>query len=176
MGNTFTSSQFFQYYFFLTAIHCVHLLIGFVVLGVLMYQLSDQARRAQVIGRDLRHLLAHGRLLLGPDLRPALRREVIRWRPQFNKRLFVVWLVLVGITLSYLWIDRAADRRRSSPMPSTLVTVGAICLALVKVRIIMREFMEVRSAPRLLCRLTDLWVVMMAVALLGTYFVGRTVA
>ncbi len=49
MGDTFTSSQFFQYYFFLTAIHCVHLLIGFVVLGVLVYQLSSEKRRSQGI-------------------------------------------------------------------------------------------------------------------------------
>ena len=49
MGDTFTSSQFFQYYFFLTAIHCVHLLIGFVVLGVLVYQLSSEKRRSQEI-------------------------------------------------------------------------------------------------------------------------------
>ena len=48
MGDTFTSSQFFQYYFFLTAIHCVHLLVGFVVLGVLVYQLSSEKRRSQV--------------------------------------------------------------------------------------------------------------------------------
>ena len=41
LGHTFTSSEFFQYYFFLTAIHCVHLLIGFVVLGVLVWKLSD---------------------------------------------------------------------------------------------------------------------------------------
>ena len=47
MGDTFTSSQFFQYYFFLTAIHCVHLLVGFVVLGVLVYQLSNEKRRSQ---------------------------------------------------------------------------------------------------------------------------------
>jgi nitric oxide reductase NorE protein len=40
LGHTFTSSEFFQYYFFLTAIHCVHLLIGFVVLGVLLYKMS----------------------------------------------------------------------------------------------------------------------------------------
>jgi nitric oxide reductase NorE protein len=49
MGDTFTSSQFFQYYYFLTAIHCVHLLIGFVVLGVLLYQLSSEKRRSQGI-------------------------------------------------------------------------------------------------------------------------------
>ena len=47
LGYTFTSSQFFQYYFFLTAIHFVHLLIGFVVVGVLMLQLKDPKRRGQ---------------------------------------------------------------------------------------------------------------------------------
>ena len=47
LGHTLTSSEFFQYYFFLTVIHCIHLLIGFVVLGVLWYQLSDQKRRSQ---------------------------------------------------------------------------------------------------------------------------------
>ena len=36
-----------QHYFFLTRIHCIHLLIGFVVLGVLVYQLSGPARRSQ---------------------------------------------------------------------------------------------------------------------------------
>jgi hypothetical protein len=40
------------------------------------------------------------------------------------------------------------------------------------VRIIFREFMEVRDAPALLCRLTDAWVVLIAVVLLGSYFVG----
>ena len=48
MGKTFTSGPFFQYYFFLTGIHCVHLLIGFVVLGILVVQLSDERRRSQV--------------------------------------------------------------------------------------------------------------------------------
>jgi nitric oxide reductase NorE protein len=48
-GHTFTSSQFFQYYFFLTAIHCVHLLIGFVVIGVLVHRLSGRTRQSQII-------------------------------------------------------------------------------------------------------------------------------
>jgi nitric oxide reductase NorE protein len=47
LGNTFTSNDFFQYYFFLTAIHFVHLLIGFVALGVAVYQLSSPKRRDQ---------------------------------------------------------------------------------------------------------------------------------
>jgi hypothetical protein len=95
-------------------------------------------------------------------------------KPSFNKRLFAAWVILVGITLSYLLIDHAAGH--GIPTASTVVTAGAICLALTKVRIIMREFMEVRGAPQLLCRLTDFWVVLMAVAMLGVYLAGRAVA
>lgn len=47
LGNTFTSDEFFQHYFFLTSIHCIHVLIGFVVLGVVVYQLWSPARRSQ---------------------------------------------------------------------------------------------------------------------------------
>ena len=44
-GNGFDSNDFFTYYFFLTGIHFVHLLIGFVVLGVIVYQLRSAASR-----------------------------------------------------------------------------------------------------------------------------------
>jgi nitric oxide reductase NorE protein len=47
MGNGLDSNDFFTYYFFLTGIHFVHLLIGFVVLGVIVYQLRGPARRSQ---------------------------------------------------------------------------------------------------------------------------------
>ncbi len=90
-------------------------------------------------------------------------------------RLFVAWFVLVTITLIYLWMDNTADAS-GVLVASTGVTVVAICLALVKARIILREFMDVRHAPRLLRRLTDLLVAIMAVALLGTYVVGRALA
>ncbi len=48
-GHTFTSNQFFMYYFFLTGIHLVHLLIGFITLGVIIYQLRSPKRRSQEI-------------------------------------------------------------------------------------------------------------------------------
>jgi nitric oxide reductase NorE protein len=47
LGNTFTGDEFFQHFFFLTSIHCIHVLIGFVVLGVVVYQLWSPARRSQ---------------------------------------------------------------------------------------------------------------------------------
>jgi len=90
----------------------------------------------------------------------------------FNRRLLVVWVILAAFTLSYLWIDHSLS---GSLTPSALVTSSVIVIALIKVRIIFREFMEVRQAPVLLCRLTDAWVVLIAAALLGSYFIGTAI-
>ena len=93
----------------------------------------------------------------------------------FNKRLAIVWLILSAMTLVCVWLDVAVDQN-GTLKASTVVTVSAIIIALVKVRIIFREFMEVRHAPALLRRLTDAWVVLMAVCLLGSYFIGSALA
>ena len=91
---------------------------------------------------------------------------------KFNKRLLFVWVILAALTLAYLWIDHSAGGLLKS---SAVVTSSVIVIALVKVRIIFREFMEVRDAPVLLCRLTDAWVVLIAAVLLSSYFVGMQV-
>ena len=93
----------------------------------------------------------------------------------FNKRLLIVWVILTAMTLAYVWLDHTVDQN-GTLKPSTVVTVSAIVIALIKVRIIFREFMEVRHAPALLCRLTDAWVVLVAVCLLGSYLVGSALA
>ena len=93
----------------------------------------------------------------------------------FNKRLMIVWLVLSAMTFAYIWLDDRADND-GLLRASTAVTVSAIVIALVKVRIIFREFMEVRHAPALLRRLTDAWVLIIGVCLLGSYFVGMAVS
>jgi hypothetical protein len=91
------------------------------------------------------------------------------------KRLLIVWAILTAMTLAYVWMDNTVDDD-GTVNASTVVTVSAIVIALIKVRIIFREFMEVRHAPVLLCRLTDAWVVLIAVCLLGSYFVGSAIA
>jgi len=48
-GFSFTSDEFFSFYYFLTAIHFLHLLIGFAVLAVAVRELRSPARRSQVI-------------------------------------------------------------------------------------------------------------------------------
>jgi hypothetical protein len=91
---------------------------------------------------------------------------------KFDKRLLFAWLILAALTLSYLWIDHTAN---GSLRSSALITCSVIVIALVKVRIIFREFMEVRQAPVLLCRLTDAWVVLIGVALLSCYLTGAAI-
>jgi hypothetical protein len=90
--------------------------------------------------------------------------------PRSEKRLLVVWLALSAITLAQLGVGSIAGREVLTP--NAAVTTGAIVVALVKVRFILREFMEVRHAPRMLCGLTDLWVAFAGVSLLGVYLVG----
>jgi nitric oxide reductase NorE protein len=46
-GYTFSSNEFFSFYYFLTGIHFLHLLIGFIVLAVVVHQLWSPARRSQ---------------------------------------------------------------------------------------------------------------------------------
>ena len=87
-----------------------------------------------------------------------------------EKRLIFVWLALSAITLAQLALGSLGEQ--DARTPNAAVTSSAIVIALIKVRVIIREFMEVRHAPALLCRLTDLWVVLTGVSLLGSYFVG----
>ena len=89
--------------------------------------------------------------------------------------MLIVWAILTAMTLVYIWLDHSADGG-GVLNASTVVTVSAIVIALVKVRIIFREFMEVRHAPALLCRFTDGWVVLIGVCLLGSYVVGSATA
>ena len=63
--------------------------------------------------------------------------------------------------------------RQTALTPNAAITSSAIVMALIKVRIIFREFMDVRHAPVLLRRLTDLWVVFTGAILLGCYWAGR---
>ena len=54
-------------------------------------------------------------------------------------------------------------------MPSVGVTAVVLVLALVKSRLIIRYFMEVRSAPAWLKWATDAWLAVLFVAVFGIY-------
>ena len=88
----------------------------------------------------------------------------------FEKRLTLVWLALSAITLAQLGVGSADDP--AALTPNAAIAASAVLIALVKVRIILREFMEVRHAPVLLGRLTDLWVVLTAAILFAGHLAG----
>jgi hypothetical protein len=92
-----------------------------------------------------------------------------------ERRLTAAWIVVVVVTVIYLAIDGSVDDDGVLGA-STSASVAAIALALAKLRIIMREFMDVRHAPRVLRIMTDALVIIMAACLLGTYLVGRALA
>lgn len=92
----------------------------------------------------------------------------------FEKRLFAVWLALSAITLAQLGVGSADSP--TGPTANAAISASAIGIALLKVRIIFREFMEVRHAPVLLGRLTDLWVVLTGAVLFGCYLSGAALS
>lgn len=87
-----------------------------------------------------------------------------------EKRLRVVWLALSAITILQLGVGSLDGQ--AALVRSSAITASAIVIALIKVRIILREFMGVRHAPVLLGRLTDLWVVVTGAILLGGCLLG----
>jgi hypothetical protein len=85
-----------------------------------------------------------------------------------TKRLMAVWAILAGVTLLAWWIGA---RHGVGPLhPDAAVAIGAITITLFKVRVIMREFMHVRSAPARLRQVTDAWLTAFGVAMLLAYF------
>lgn len=77
------------------------------------------------------------------------------------------WLVLCTITMLSWWL--APGHSGGHAEASIPITVVAILLGLVKCRMIIRYFMEVRAAPHWLRRGTDAWLIVLWVALLAIY-------
>ncbi len=82
----------------------------------------------------------------------------------------LVWLGLSGISVLQLWLGSSGGA--AVPVANAAITLSVLGMALVKVRFIMREFMEVRHAPALLCRLTDAWLLVTAISLFAIYLAG----
>lgn len=77
------------------------------------------------------------------------------------------WLALSAITMLSWWL--APGHSGGHAEASIPITVVAILLGMVKCRMIIRYFMEVRAAPRWLRRGTDAWLVALWVAVLAVY-------
>ncbi|WP_036437162.1 cytochrome C oxidase subunit IV family protein [Mycobacterium sp. URHB0044] len=84
-----------------------------------------------------------------------------------KNRLTVVWLALAGLTCASWAL--APGREHGSVVASVPITVAVLAMALIKSRLIIREFMEVRTAPAWLRAATDAWLVVMFGGILAIY-------
>ena len=78
-----------------------------------------------------------------------------------------VWLILSAITVISWWL--APGHSNGHAVASVPITVAVVLLGFVKGRMIIRYFMEVRTAPRWLKITTDAWLIVLWAAILGTY-------
>jgi hypothetical protein len=83
-----------------------------------------------------------------------------------TRAITVAWLVLSAITVISWWLAPGHGGQASASIP---ITVAAILLGFVKSRMIIRYFMEVRTAPRWLRNSTDAWLAVLWTAVLVIY-------
>jgi Prokaryotic Cytochrome C oxidase subunit IV len=83
------------------------------------------------------------------------------------RRTTIVWALLSVITIVSWFL--APAREQSAADASTPITITVLGLALVKTRLIIQHFMEVRTAPAWLELATDGWLVALFGGVLGIY-------
>jgi len=87
-----------------------------------------------------------------------------------SARMTWTWIVLSVIT-AISWT--LGSKHGDAPFePNMAITAAVVVFSLVKVRFIIREFMEVRTCPNWIKRLSDAWL-LTVLAVLGSiyYFV-----
>lgn len=77
-----------------------------------------------------------------------------------------VWLLLVAATLVSWWLVERHDAG------AHVATTAALLIAGFKARMVLRHFMELRSAPALFGLLFDAWVVVFVGAIVAGYWVA----
>jgi caa(3)-type oxidase subunit IV len=82
------------------------------------------------------------------------------------RNIVLVWAALTAITV-VAW--RLAPGHSDTTALSHGLVAAIVVLAMIKCRLVIRWFMEVRHAPRWLRLATDGWLVVLWVALLGIY-------
>lgn len=83
-------------------------------------------------------------------------------------RLSFAWLALSAITVLSYWIGTRYDHGFAKP--DAVAFLGVIAIAAIKVRVIFREFVDVKHAPAWLKLLTDAWLSLTIGALIAVYF------
>ena len=84
-----------------------------------------------------------------------------------DRRITTTWLIAAALTLGSWAIAIAVDGGHAQP--STAVAIIGLGLGAVKVRLIVQQFMEVRTAPRWLKTFTDAWLAVLTLTILALY-------
>jgi hypothetical protein len=79
-------------------------------------------------------------------------------------RVTWTWAALSALT-GVSWALAAARHLT----PGTAVTIVVLAIAAVKARFVIRQFMDVRTAPHWLRRATDGWLAVLMAAIIGLY-------
>jgi hypothetical protein len=78
------------------------------------------------------------------------------------------WIILSAITIRP-WCPAAGHTRGAVAVASAPITVAAILLGFIKGRMIIRYFVEVRTAPRWLSYFTAAWLTVLWTGILAIY-------
>ena len=89
-------------------------------------------------------------------------------RAKINERLTSVWVILSACTILSWWLGTMV-RDRGQVVSSVSITIGVLAIGLFKARLIIGQFMEVRTAPKWLRVFTDLWLIAFWGAVLAIY-------
>ncbi len=79
-----------------------------------------------------------------------------------------IWMLLILATGLSWWLGHGPEAADSRPYAAT----GLVVIAAIKIRLVVRYFMEVRDAPLALQWVMDGWLLAMCAGILGTYWLG----
>jgi Prokaryotic Cytochrome C oxidase subunit IV len=89
--------------------------------------------------------------------------------PATEDRTFTyVWIILSAITVLSWWLGH--PRSGQAFDANVPITIAVLAIGFIKARLIIRYFMEVRTAPLWLRVSTDAWLVVLWGAILAMYF------
>jgi hypothetical protein len=85
----------------------------------------------------------------------------------FALRVTLIWALLSGVTILSWWLG--SEHEGQVFELNFAITLAVVFIALFKMRFIMREFMEVRTAPAWIKYVSDAWLATVFVCLLVAY-------
>lgn len=98
--------------------------------------------------------------------RPTITRDSAQGS---TRAITIAWTVLCALTIGTWWLSPAHSGLAA--VASVSISVAVVVLGFIKGRLIIRYFMEVRTAPRWLRLATDGWLLVLWTSVLIIYLV-----